>query len=357
MLLIDDNTEFGGEDTPFEATSDNGAATKRMGPDDPSIVSATNVRSQKLKLIMYQQDQLANVFKPIREDLLKHMTLPEEVTSALKYHQQRWNELMEPMIQQQRTLHQQLSNAWDISLRPVFESLSRNIAPFIEMSKPSQEMLDRIHEIRDIADAFKLIMLELGWTPAFDIDVYDMRYWVEAYQTEGADVVKDRLDAFFVEFYTKDLLYEKLAFWSKKPNLNERIPILTAVIRAHVDGEYLLSIPALLPQVEGLIAKANRHQGKMNEKHLKSYYSRITADSKWDSELVHSFITNILLVRFEHDNPIGSPLSRHAILHGADVNYGTAKNSLKLIILFDYLQKRLIDVDAPDEGTATSTPV
>jgi len=33
-----------------------------------------------------------------------------------------------------------------------------------------------------------------------------------------------------------------------------------------------------------------------------------------------------------------SEISRHAILHGADVKYGTASNSLKTILCFDFLQ-------------------
>ena len=40
----------------------------------------------------------------------------------------------------------------------------------------------------------------------------------------------------------------------------------------------------------------------------------------------------------EHGKALQPDLSRHAILHGGDTNYGTELNALKVIMLIDYVQ-------------------
>ncbi|HDX9646726.1 TPA: hypothetical protein ROY02_003029 [Bacillus cereus] len=56
---------------------------------------------------------------------------------------------------------------------------------------------------------------------------------------------------------------------------------------------------------------------------------------------IQTFYLNTILVGFEHGEPLQSKLSRNAILHGADVEYGTEENSLKSILIFDYILDRL----------------
>jgi hypothetical protein len=75
---------------------------------------------------------------------------------------------------------------------------------------------------------------------------------------------------------------------------------------------------------------------------VKSYISELlTDDSEFSFDAaVQLFYFEVVLANFEHGEQIPF-LSRHAILHGADVGYGTKSNSLRTILLFDYVQSNL----------------
>ena len=49
------------------------------------------------------------------------------------------------------------------------------------------------------------------------------------------------------------------------------------------------------------------------------------------------FVSSEVFTGFEWGSPLTAALSRNAILHGADTNYGTEINSLKAIVLFDFI--------------------
>jgi hypothetical protein len=57
--------------------------------------------------------------------------------------------------------------------------------------------------------------------------------------------------------------------------------------------------------------------------------------------LLRDYVSTVLLVNFAHGSSLDADLSRHAILHGADADYGTRRNAMKSIILFDYVQSVL----------------
>ncbi|PEC09881.1 hypothetical protein CN567_22220 [Bacillus toyonensis] len=58
---------------------------------------------------------------------------------------------------------------------------------------------------------------------------------------------------------------------------------------------------------------------------------------------IQTFYLNTILIGFEHGESLKSKLSRNAILHGADLEYGTEENSLKSILIFDYILDRLTE--------------
>jgi len=116
---------------------------------------------------------------------------------------------------------------------------------------------------------------------------------------------------------------------------------LSEIIRAHIAHQYNLIVPAACAQLEGMMVDFFGHTGKLHEYELKAFYRSAVQSDKTFSEPVLKFVDGVLLVRFRHGEEIKSTLSRHAVLHGADLHYGTASNSLKLILLLDYLQDRM----------------
>lgn len=109
-----------------------------------------------------------------------------------------------------------------------------------------------------------------------------------------------------------------------------------------------MSIPALLSQLEGIVADLVGHSGQMTGAMLKRYIAGALAIGVSAADLAGTFVAGVLLEQFAWGNPIPH-FSRHAVLHGADTEYGSAANSLRLILVIDHLQHAVRYV-ATDRG-------
>jgi hypothetical protein len=142
------------------------------------------------------------------------------------------------------------------------------------------------------------------------------------------------VEELFVVFYTPERLKEMVETWDAKAEFQSRTKIAKAAIWAHNHEKFELSIPALLPQIEGLLGELFGHKGRFNGQHFLKYLKAVFGrDSRFD-QIAVSFFMKVLLENFEWGDPMPA-FSRHAILHGGDLNYGTAANSLRLILVFD----------------------
>lgn len=151
---------------------------------------------------------------------------------------------------------------------------------------------------------------------------------------ERSELSSAEIDELFVEFYTADVLEGMITRWGEQGHIPHRLPILRDAVRAHCDGRYTLSIPAVLPQLEGTIAEMFGHRGKIRGQHVQKYHAAAFAGAPASDNGGVNFFRAVLLDRFEWGDPI--PLfSRHAILHGADTCYATAANSLRAFVTLD----------------------
>lgn len=190
-------------------------------------------------------------------------------------------------------------------------------------------------------EQFILIMLGLGWSPPMDLLPGTVLEIVEKQSQMESQEFSSYVDDLLVRYYDEDLLRFKLEQWKNDVWWQQRLPIVQSAVEAHINQEYFLSIPTLLPQIEGIIVDGFGHRGYMGGKTLDRYISTLLSDTEVDasySSIAKQFFYNVVLASFEHGELIESTLSRHAILHGADIAYGTSTNSLKTILLFDYIQ-------------------
>ena len=185
---------------------------------------------------------------------------------------------------------------------------------------------------------YAVAMLALGWPPVPDLYLSNIQEIVTRFPTEDPVTFASEVSDFLVHFYSPEELDRKLDGWRRLRWLDGRIKILEKVIKAHCAGDFELSIPAVLPQIEGVVASGFAHSGRLAGHQLTALLDRLlTAEEDQTDAAYRQYIETVLLVGFEHGTPLGSGLSRHAILHGADTNYATIENSLRAILLFDYL--------------------
>lgn len=208
--------------------------------------------------------------------------------------------------------------------------------------------------IGDLFLAFKTVLVDFQWPPPrMDFDGADMRYILDSRDSLPKQEAKSQIDTFMLERHETAYVRNLLAEWKGCEWIKKRIPILEAVVNAHIEGKYELSIPALLPQIEGIIWNGyGCNSGSTKTKRERDYVKDLcgegpeSGDPEYLDQTAEDFFLNTLMQNFDLDHPTPE-LSRHAILHGVDTNYATPVNSLKLILLFDYFLNafRVVSLD------------
>lgn len=201
------------------------------------------------------------------------------------------------------------------------------------------------------------IMIELGWPPVilpYHEQIESIVEAYEEYESTGDEELlanlRGEVERFLLDHYGDQELLDILNEWERHPLLTARLAILRAAVQAHIEGKYELSVPAILPHVEGILAQAFTHTGRMRSRNYQEYVDRLTSDLlRGYDEATRKFITDYLLATFEWGGTPGSDLSRHAVLHGYDTGYATRAKSLKVILVFDHIQQRLRHVTAPGD--------
>jgi hypothetical protein len=190
--------------------------------------------------------------------------------------------------------------------------------------------------LQDDGDRLERMLLSIEWPPPSELPAHLLKEVTAAYENE--QISADQVEALLVRSYDEDLLNELLARWERNGHLTHRLHILREAIRAHVEGRYVLSVPTLIPQIEGVIAEVFAHRGKITSQHVMRYVNVAFGSGSHFDRAGAEFFLRVLLGSFQWGDPIPR-FSRHAIVHGADVNYATAANSLRAILILDQLQK------------------
>lgn len=132
--------------------------------------------------------------------------------------------------------------------------------------------------------------------------------------------------------------------------LPAREAILRAAFAAHRRGEFVLSVPTLLAQSDGVCLELTGFYLFIKDRKLGlPEVARHAADAALNafSAALLSPLAQVLPInasekdrgRMIHDQglPTWRELNRHLVLHGESVDYGTQTNSLKAIALINYL--------------------
>lgn len=275
--------------------------------------------------------KLAGVNKTIeqamrhQQKLLQSVRLGEELGAALAQAQQQAYQVVGASTRIQQSIDQVLGG-------------------FAQHAKRIQELWIEVE--RDL-DRYGEIMLELGWPPPREPPIPMLRQMVRLY--DRGEVTGEEVSAAFVDFYGEDELLTMLERWEGRPFLKRRIPILREVVEGHLDGRYALTVPTVLAQVDGVLGDVFGHRGQLWGATLMAYAEELLSDGLLGEDVLAFYVE-----RIREPAEFGAPeipqLSRHAVLHGIDTEYGTESKSLRAILLFNYVQEAVGVVVLPHRG-------
>lgn len=142
--------------------------------------------------------------------------------------------------------------------------------------------------------------------------------------------------------------------WWDAPALKVRRPIILDAVQDHLAGRYRVSIPTLLPSIEGSVAdtfalgrRTSVTTGLESMTDIVDGLDAIALDVAIGS-LTFLYGT----VDFPSTSPLSPRLNRHLILHGRTVRYGSEANSLKVLLHLDELHTQITTKRQLEEGRA-----
>ena len=285
------------------------------------------ITSEELKNVAESIKRAEKILLSIPKDRLRGLSIAQNLVTSFP------TNYFREIAQQQKALAESLAR---VSVPDFSDAIRRLCDPLIQISLNAPTAFKQADALTKEASQ---ILLNLGWWiyPAWTFS--SLRAIIRTHD-EGKD--KEIEDAILV-YFNEAKFDEMIQAWKTNTKLSPRIHILEDAVWAHNQGKYTLSVPALLPNVEGMI---NDHSGEtgyisqnkcikilkdyMNKKHkrgpLSSFYPLA----------VLTFVKTLLKNDFEWGRPSGN--SRNPILHGHHVAYNDKVFSLKLILLIDYIQ-------------------
>jgi len=189
--------------------------------------------------------------------------------------------------------------------------------------------------------------------PTSTLSKPDFDLW---HQFDSGKLQLENIDRFWLEtLVSRERLQETLLNWENEPLIEERYPILKQSIEAHLSQQFYLSVSTLIPQIEGLIRDILKSQGKVYEfnsldRHqIKPVIRDLTNTWKSDAPDMLKGLVSILeslpyviedlyhkyLPQTQPNEIIPGKLYRNAVCHGLQLDFGSEKNSLRLILLID----------------------
>lgn len=246
-----------------------------------------------------------------------------------------------------------------IDFQPIRESILNAHEKLTKFTKTiqglfSEEFLRSLIEFAANTDntilLVKVRMIETGWISVVEIEedvVWEVISSLSEYENEiDANIFNEVVNEHMSKIYTKENINSLLDGWESQNWLKKRQQILKSAIDAHLRGEYFLSVPVFLAQLEGIIRDVVPHdheKAHLTNSHIREYLKPIHENYEEIelAEIFDEYLRENIHVNFITGQPLKSELGRNAILHGADTEYGIVTNSLKAINLFDYVQRLL----------------
>jgi len=237
----------------------------------------------------------------------------------------------------------------DRSIQTLHQTLLDSVSPVASLlhtvfDSPGFKLLEKQLELdEETVKAFQ----KAGWAIAPSMPVSLLKRVVELHKGS-----KERFASQVIIGYYHRKAYANLkdmvSAWQTHPLFTSRMHIFLDALEAHINGQYTLSIPALMPQIEGILSElVNEHKLDASLGKIKQVYKAAIGDLgdvPWDTWAIANgllyMLENNLYINSPFDKEIVKPptqrkISRHTVLHGINTCYDKASVSLNTFLILD----------------------
>jgi hypothetical protein len=206
-----------------------------------------------------------------------------------------------------------------------------------------QKLRERLELDEATVEAFK----KAGWVIAPSMPI-DLRKRIIKLHRTGNTITASQV---IIGYYHRDSYRNLIAVvdsWQSHKLFAPRMHIIRSALAAHCRKEYVLSVPTILPQIEGiLIDFVEENQLDVNLSRMREVYEAAIGDPN-ERELGSWEIANGLLYLLKNNiydftnfkDELKKPvrrrrITRHTVLHGINTHYNKASTSLNAFLTLD----------------------
>jgi hypothetical protein len=272
-------------------------------------------------------------------------TAMKPLVDQMRLQQETIQAAMQPLVARMRRQQEAIQAA----MAPLFAQMHRREEAIRSITAPLIETLERAGQAQPAVTKY---LLERGWcityqfTPGLVLALDDLR--------QKGDYAE--ADTLMAEFARRVLPEVESALCGRFP---DRARILADVFEAHRAGKYTLSVPVLLAQADGVgcdilgiprqcFRQKNRLEASQKKLGAFTLFGKPYTLHGIMQEMLEPLISPWSLAEDtdkrdlrQASEPWFGPLNRHDVLHGHDMGYPTEQNSLRCVVLLQYL----LDVD------------
>lgn len=240
---------------------------------------------------------------------------------------------------------QEVTRGFDEMYRSIAANLTAIHISFENLvsSEVFEEIFKAIEQNRDAVKAFKAA----GWPISPSMPLELRNHVVALYKRNKKQYISRTIMGYY---HKNDFgnLRNMVDSWEENPLFAPRMHIIRDALKAHCEGRYTLSVPALLPQIEGILndyVRTNHLPARVGR--IKEVFDAVFADNNgynltgWSiADTLHYQLQNSSYVWTDFEQELKRAIksrrtTRHTVLHGVNPAYNRPIHSLKVLILLD----------------------
>ena len=228
-----------------------------------------------------------------------------------------------------------------------FEEQRRSLERVLGTAADYERMVRRIRELvigplqawRELdekEERLASILASRGWVISPSLPVAATDALLKVYDEDGLDALEQTLLA----HYDSKTIAELLRDCYDRPSFASRRHLFEPALDAHRRGEYVLSVPIWLMQVDGIVFEELAIDdvfSKIRAKKRRRQLERELGGKDDASHLLTGLLDVLEAAGESARQPTVDDVRRHLVLHGIDVGYGTERNSIQGVLMLELL--------------------
>lgn len=218
-------------------------------------------------------------------------------------------------------------------------NLAQQLLPLSDMFRT----LAKLGESKVMADAFT----SADWSVAPSMTSQLKQRVLELYQGGKSRYISNAIRGYYHRNNFENLL-AMVESWREHPIFAPRMHIIDDAVTAHQNELYTLSVPTLLPQIEGILTEyVTIHNLNVRCGKIEKVYKAVLGEAD-DYAFPTRAAASTILYQLQNNTYVYTnfekemkkarqyrQVSRHTVSHGVSTNYHTSVTSLRILVLLD----------------------